>query len=277
MACLSIPTSVLGSGYEFDYQNQVGGLATFNVTGPATGASPNVQGDANLTSVVYPSGAQYIFFYKPVAVHDIQYTGTMNDWRVRAGTSTSSGLNGDYLYGAADGNSSDATDEDRDAFASLILRAMQSDNLNQYVDMTSSSNKFSFTIEFEHAVKDNDPDPDDFGELLYFERGAGAGNSWLKIQAVDEDGHALGPWLVIQPAETVQTSPVTTVYNSTQTMGTTAIDVSRLGVSEVKYLKVSNDVAGESAYAGGGDMGPDFKFMAVITNHSHLAEVMVFD
>jgi len=44
-------------------------------------------------------------------------------------------LRGDYIFGTADGNPSNQTQQDRDAFAALILQAMQSDNLNQYVDM----------------------------------------------------------------------------------------------------------------------------------------------
>ncbi len=277
VVCLGCAASVLAGEYEHKFQELYGQRATFNVSGPATGSSPNPQGDAKLTSVEFPSGDEFIFFYKPVAVTDVQYSGTLSQWRVRAGSNTTNGLSGDYIFGTADGNSANQTSEDREAFADLILQAMQSDNLNQYVDLSGSGNEFSFIIEFDRSVMDNDADQDDFGELLYFERGAGSGNSWLKIQAVDENGAALGPWLVIQPSETVQTTPVTTVYNSSQTMGTTSIDVSRLGVSEFKYLKISNDVAGEAAYSGGGDMAPDFKFMSVMTNEAQIAEVMVFD
>ena len=126
--------------------------------------------------------------------------------------------------------------------------------------------------------KDDDPDPDDFGEILYFERGAGSGNSWLKMQAVDETGAPLGPWLVVGPNETLQTTPETVVYRSDQKMGTTSIDVSRLGVSELSYLRISNDVTGESAYTGGGDQSPDFKIMIVMTDKEQLAEAMgMFD
>lgn len=276
-ACLGCGAGALAGGYEFGFQEMYGDRATFSVTGPATGNNPDVQGDANLSSVVFPSGDEFIFFYKPQAVHDIQYSGKLSDWRVRAGTNTSHGLSGDYIYGAADGNPSDASEADRTAFAELILLAMQSDNLNQYVDLGGSGNEFSFIIEFDREVRDNSPDPDDFGELIYFERGAGSGNSWLKIQAVDENGDALGPWLVIQPSETTQTTPITTVYNSTQTMGATSIDVSRLGVDGFRFIRISNDVDGEPGYTGGGDKAPDFKFMTVMTNEAQIAEAIVFD
>ena len=130
------------------------------------------------------------------------------------------------------------------------------------------------TIKFDFVVQDNDPEPDEFGEILYFERGTGNGNSWLMMQAVDENGTALGPWLVIGPAETVQTTPPTTVLNSTQKVGTTSIDVSRLGVTEFQYLRVTNDVVGQPAYTGGGDRNPDFKIMAVLTNEEQIVKIL---
>ena len=157
-----------------------------------------------------------------------------------------------------------------------MLTAFNNNNLNNYLD-SSSGITFSFIIEFDLVVKDNDAGPDDLGEILYFERGSGGGNSWLKMQAVDENGAPLGPWLVIGPNETVQTTPVTTVTSSNGKVGTTAIDVSRLGVSEFKYLRVSNELNGEPAYAGGGDTQPDFKIMAVMTNQGQLSVVLNFD
>ena len=40
-----------GQDYEFEFQNQVGELATFNVSGPATGNSLDREGDAILNTV----------------------------------------------------------------------------------------------------------------------------------------------------------------------------------------------------------------------------------
>ncbi|MEM7227407.1 MAG: hypothetical protein AAF432_01185 [Planctomycetota bacterium] len=280
LACTGIAAlsaSVLASGYQYDFQHLHGTTATFHVTGPATGSSPDVQGDAMLTRVEYPNSDEFITFYKPTAVHDFQWSGNKSKIRVRAGSNTTDGLSGDYILGADDGNSSNVTSADVTAFEGHILTAMSSNNLNQYMDISGNSNKVSFIVEFDRVVKDDDPGADDFGELLYFERGSGSGNSWLKIQAVDASGTPLGPWLVITPSETVQTTPTTTVYKSNQTMGTTSIDVSRLGVSEFQFLKVSNTLEGELAYTGGGDMSPDFKLMAVMTNTSQLAEDLYFD
>ncbi len=276
----------MGQNYQFGFQHQVGELATFNVSGPATGSNPDRQGDAVLNTVEYPSGDAFIHFYKPVDVSDIEYDGNASSWRVRGGDNCTIGLTGYYKLSSVG----------LESFHDLMLTAFRNNNLNNYLD-AGSGISFSFIIEFDLVVKDNDPDPDDFGEILYFERGSGNGNSWLKIQAVDENGAPLGPWLVIGPNETVQTTPVTTV-KSGQTIGTTAIDVSRLGVSEFKYLRVSNrmeddddddddededddddddDDDEESAYTGGGDTRPDFKIMAVMTNQAQLAEFVQYD
>lgn len=256
-----------GQDYEFGFQNRVGALATFNVSGPATGNSPDVQGDAVLNTVEYPSGDVFISYYKPANVSDIQYGGDTTKWRVRGGTNCTIGLSGGAYPLSSVGLAS---------FHDLMLTAFSNKNLNNYLD-SSSGITFSFIIEFDLVVKDNDAGPDDLGEILYFERGSGGGNSWVKMQAVDENGAPLGPWLVIGPNETVQTTPDTTVTSSNGKVGTTAIDVSRLGVSEFKYLRVSNELNGEPAYTGGGDTQPDFKIMAVMTNQAQLAELLFYD
>ena len=155
-----------------------------------------------------------------------------------------------------------------------MLEAFSNNNLNNYLDTHHNKALWELTIRFDMIVKDNDEGPDEFGEILYFERGSGNGNSWIKMQAVDENGAALGPWLVVGPNETLQTTPQTAVYRADQKMGTTSIDVSRLGVSEFEYLRISNVVKNEPAYTGGGDQNPDFKLMVVMTNEEQLAELM---
>lgn len=271
-----------GPDYHDSFQRSVGGAATFHVTGPATGESPDVEGDATLIRVEMPTGDQFISFYKPVAVHDAEYDGRLDKWLVRAGSRCTIGLS-DIEHYVADGgrddddDDDDLTQEDLDVFEDMIFRAFNTNNLNNYVDNGDSNSEFYFTIEFDMTVNDNDPEPDEFGEILYFERGAGSGNSWLKMQAVDEEGEALGPWLLVGPDETVQTSPVTTVMRSDQKMGTTSIDVSRLGVSSFKYLRISNDVTDHPAYTGGGDRAPDFKIMVVMTNDEDIQKSILFD
>ena len=272
LATTTLAATAAAQSYEHTYQYKNGRDATFLVEGPATGSSPDVQGDAMLTEVRMATGDSFHFFYKPEAVADVNYVGTPGyetHWLVRAGTNTSTPLSGNYPYSDYD-HSQAATD----AFAALTLNAFSNNNLNNYLDTHHNNALWEITVKFEMVVKDDDPDPDEFGEILYFERGSGNGNSWIKMQAVDEAGSPLGPWLVIGPGETVQTTPQTAVYRIDQKMGTTSIDVSRLGVEEFQYLRISNVMAGEPAYTGGGDINPDFKVMVVMTNEDQLKDML---
>lgn len=268
------------SNYEFDFQQLHGDRAEFFPSGPATGSSPDVQGDAFLNSVTFPNGDDFIHFYRPSGVYDVSYTGEQGrKLGIRGGDNTTTGVTGYHELRSFDGVSGDVSATDLDMFADMALLAFNTNNLNTYVDAGSGVGQFYFTVKFELPIMDNDEDRDDFGEILFLERGAGYGNSYLKMQAVDDAGNPLGPWLVIDPNEMVQTTPPTTVYKPNQKIGTTSIDVSRLGVTEVQYLRVSNDMAGEVAYVpfSGSDTNPDFKLMAVVTHPDHLAMLVGFD
>jgi hypothetical protein len=240
-----VPISVAtADGYPHDFQNPVGDSAIFHVSGPATephSSDRDTLGDAIVNMVEYPSGDSYLFYYTPSDVSDIQYTGDPSMWLVNAGANTSVGLSGVYLLGSFDGSPDDVSADDLAAFRTSMLSALQNRNLNNLVDLRSSASRFSFIVKFDVTVRDNDPGPDDFGEILYLERGNGSGNSWLKMQAVDEDGNALGPWLAIGPAETTATNPVSYIYD------------------------------------GSGDLAPDFKIMAVMTNEEQPSKTFAFD
>ena len=273
---LVVAGTAAAQDYQSAYQWKYGGDADFMVEGPATGHHPDVQGDAILNEVRMPTGDVFRYFYKPADVRNATYLGTDSErsqWRVRGGAHATVGLRGIHLYGDYDGDMDDVTADDVVGFQDLALQAFGNNNLNNYVDTGSGEPPWAMTIKFDMVVMDNDPAPDEFGEILYFERGSGNGNSWIKMQAVDEAGNALGPWLVVGPNETVQTTPPTTVASSSQQVGTTSIDVSRLGVEEFQYLRVSNMLPGEPAYTGGGDLNPDFKIMVVMTNEEQLAQL----
>lgn len=260
------------ASYAFAWQAPFGSPPTYNVTGPATGASPDGDGDGFLQSVAYSDGQEYLYFYRPVAVTDLTFSSDSNaNFAVAGGTNITIGDPGVFAIGDPDGNPGDVTAYDIAIFETKVLYALGNRNLNSYPMVTKDWTDFSFIVEFEQEVRDNDPGPDDLGELLYFERGIDttSANSWIKMQAVDADGNALGPWLVISPAETVGTTPLTYtgmawIYETY--MSGTAIDVSRLGVTEFKYLKVANVEAGDPGYTSGGDLNPDFKLMFVVTD-----------
>jgi hypothetical protein len=254
-----------------DGQRPRGAPATFHVAGPATGDRPDVQGDAVLAAVEYASGRTIVSLCRPVDVLDLHYVGDPARLWVRGGTEISVGIPGDFAIGESDGKLATLTPMDRLVFEGVVLGALQNDNLNNYVGLDDDESIFAFTIDFGSLVADDDPGPDDVGELLCFERGPGAGDSWLGLQAVDEAGAAMGPWLLVGPRDTLPTTPVVTVLRNGQTVGATSIDVSRLGVTQLRYLRVTNDVTAEPGYTGGGDVAPDFKIMAVTTGTGRLA------
>ncbi|MEO1235487.1 MAG: hypothetical protein AAFX76_01725 [Planctomycetota bacterium] len=274
-ALLAGPAAGQSSSYfSYDYQVPVSQRATFNVTGAA--ANGDVQGDAFLSSVVYPDGSEYTQYYLPVDVTDmVAESGQGNRISIRGGNNITDGVPGRRTIGGfADGKSrSTITSDDVEGFEDALRSAMASKNLNYYFDMSGNPD-FGYTVKFEIPVRDDDPEPDIRGELLYFERGTGGGNSWLTFQAVDENGNALGPALAISPEETFPTTPVFSVYRADQQFGGLAIDVSRLGVDSVQYLRIRRTVSTDDGYGpisrGGVDLQPDCKIMAVITHPDDL-------
>lgn len=269
------------ANYAFAWQEPYGGPATFYTVGSATGVSGDGQGDAFLESVIYADGSTFLHYNPIVGLHDVTFSVSdsayWSKFRAWAGNNCTVGYNfGLIELNEIDGNAGNVTQADKDGMATLALQLIRGPQLNNYFGSDRDNGNYEMTIEYKHVIRDNDPGPDEIGELLYFERGSSAdpsiaGNSWLKMRAVDENGVALGPWLVISPEETLMTTPITHIKAAL--MGTIAIDISRLGVTELKYLQVSSDMSGQSEYTGGGDQNPDFKIWAVFTNEAQLTEL----
>ncbi|MEM7626110.1 MAG: hypothetical protein AAF333_10970 [Planctomycetota bacterium] len=274
---LAGPASGQSLGYfSHDYQVPVTERATFNVSGAAT--LGDVQGDAFLSSVVYLDDSEFTEYYTPVNIsHFLGEAGKGKKLAIRGGNNITEGISGlHFVGGYAEGRRSDQiTEADIEKFEASLRKVMANKNLNNYFDVAGGTHGFDFIMSFELPVMDDDPTQADVrGELLYFERGTGGGNSWLTLQAVDEDGNALGPAIAISPQETFPTSPIFSVMRSDQKLGGLAIDVSRLGVSEVQHLRVRKTETTDDGYGpisrGGVDFNADFKVMAVITHPDHL-------
>lgn len=267
-AGLLIPGGVQVQAYEHAYQHAVGEAAQFDMTGPAT--TGNAEGDALIKSVTMPNGEVFDEFYRPVAISHFSYSGNANNFKARAGSECTVGVNTTVALKNVDGNgSSTASEEDLAGMPEHILNVLETENLNNYID-TSTNDGWQFVMKFDLPLLDNDEGSDDFGELLYFERGSGGGNSWMTFLAVDENNNPLpgATPLAISPEETVLTTP-RTVLAGGQDMGAVAIDLSRLGVTETSYLRVMRSESGVGGYTSG-EVKADFKIMAVITNPSQL-------
>ena len=274
------------------FQEPASQRAVFHVSGSAV-SQGDVQGNAFLDRVEYSDGSRHEQFYRPAWAGNFQGRGGQGE-RVRVrggdhiavppGQEARRGLR--YLGGFADGGKDKHwSAEDMLAFGEGVRAAFADRNLNHYLDMTRDPD-FSLDIAFERPVKDDDPAISDVrGELLYFERGNAGGNSWLTFQAIDRDGQPLGPPLAISPEETFFTTPQVAVYSRWQTFGGLAIDVSRLGVPEVRYLRIRKTRDGDDGYdkslkkARGQnvDRSPDLKLMAVITDPADLEPLAHYD
>lgn len=246
--------------------------ADFHTSGGATHG--DLQGDAFLEEVVYTDGASFTKFYTPKDVHDLFVEpGGEDNFRIRGGLNITRGRPGLISVWGAGGTT---------AFEHLMVEVMSNRNLNNYIDVSHASPDFSVTIEFERPVRDDDPATSDLrGELLYFERGSGGGNSWLTLQAVNASGAPLGPPLAVSPEETFPTTPVFSVSQPNQKLGGLAIDVSRLGVPEVRFLNVRRTSAAHDGYApifrAGIDFHADFKLLGVITHPDDLVTRLGYD
>ncbi len=268
----SFAQPVTPQSFPHSFQMPLSQKADFNVRGPATRG--DLQGNAFLEEVVYSDGKSFTEFYTPRQVHDLMVEpGGEDDFRIRGGLNITQGRPGLISVWGAGGT---------EAFKKLMVEVIANRNLNNYIDISRTSPDFSVTIEFRRPVRDDDPLSSDLrGELLYLERGTNGGNSWLTMQAVDEKGVPLGPPLAISPEETFPTTPVFSVDQPSQQIGGLAIDVSRLGVSEVRFLNVRRTAATDDGYApifrAGIDFHADFKLMAVITHPDDLLDELGFD
>jgi len=116
-------------------------------------------------------------------------------------------------------------------------------------------------------------------------------NSFLLIEAIDENGHLMGTPVLVSPDRPVHTTPEAWVgvFNNdlsyrgwNQEMGAVSVDLNELGVSQVTRLRVSRSTVGENGLteamlAGSPDMNPDFKLIFVQTYDVPLPGWMIGD
>ncbi|MEL7089681.1 MAG: hypothetical protein AAGL98_14775, partial [Planctomycetota bacterium] len=178
--------------FSHDYQVPLTERATFNVSGAAI--EGDMEGDAFLSSVVYLDDSKFTDYYSPVNVSRfLGEAGKGKKLALRGGRNITDGIPGlHFVGGYAEGKKRSAiSEEDIETFEVSLRRVMANKNLNNYFDVASGTHGFDFILSFELPVMDDDPTQADVrGELLFFERGTGGGNSWLTLQAVDENGGA---------------------------------------------------------------------------------------
>lgn len=185
-----------------------------------------------------------------------------------------------------------SSDSDKLEFETRLTEVFQNTNLNSFIDNQGSSPYFSFVLELEKPVKDDEAgDDDSVGEIIFFERGRNVANSYILLEALDEDGNVIGTPYLLDPDTPIEMSPSVqaAVFRGnlsyagwSQDLGGVSIDLGKLGVSSLTRLRVSRPTVGENGMesgmlTGGRDLNPDFKLVFVQTYNVMLPAWMIGD
>lgn len=232
--------------------------------------------DQLLQSVTWDDGTVCDEFVYASAVTDVAYEGSTNKLRVITGHESTVGDPGVFHVQDEDGDGSSVSSEDLALFEDRILNAWNHNNINAYVHRRTNA-LFSFIVEYEETLVDNNPGDDDIGELLVFEI---SGNSWVQIEAVDEDGNVRGTPLVV--GNYLKISPYNLYTRKYDNDGDPSVghydikaigvDLSDLGVTEAKRFRVRSP----ESPPGGGDIKACFRVVGVKTFDAPTGS-MVFD
>ncbi len=184
------------------------------------------------------------------------------------------------------------SDEAHAEFEQQLVGVFQNTNLNSFIDNMTHNPHFSFVLELEKPLKDDDQGDDDLvGEIIFFERGARVANSYILLEALDADGNVMGTPYLVDPDIPIEMSPPVQAcvlstgdfsYRFSQDLGGVSIDLGKLGVSSTSRIRVSRPTVGENGLtnamlSGGRDLNPDFKLVFVQTYNVKLTHWAVGD
>jgi hypothetical protein len=232
---------------------------------------------AHLRQIKFTNGFEFRDFIFASDVTDFRHSGTASATRIISATDKGKR----HRAGDADGDPSDVSQVDAEAFAEHILAAFQDTDLNHFLDNNGSNPEFSFVVHFNRPIKDNEPGQiDEIGEIIFFERGANTANSFIVLDPLDENGNQIGKTVLVSPDEPVSTMPRAQigVYRNDmsyagwhQEMGGVSVDLDRFGVESLQHIRVRSARIGRDGLTSemvsgmGRDLNPDFKLIAVQT------------
>lgn len=252
----------------------------FRVSGPATNDNPD--GNAWLNRVNYGGGLvlESTQFVYPSRVAGLQYNGGVGEMRVIAGSDTTHpGTKGVTTLEGMDGDSGSISTTDIRRFQNQILDAFSNNNLNHLFDIIPSDRQFRFHVHFDQPIVDNDAGPDNFGEVVYFERGGNGSNSFIWL-AIGSNNKIVGKPYLVDPDTTLSPTPTNRPAfirsydpqgnpQGVQQVEGLALDISEaFGVTELSAIRVMSvqDYQGLDGFTGwinGEDDAPDMKMFAV--------------
>lgn len=234
--------------------------------------------DVLLDRIVFPDGVtvespQFIF---PAEVRQLGYSGTVNCFRTVNGLASSVGLSGCHRLEACDGNAASISVNDMKLFPAKLKQTIGTNNLNNRVEIRSNV-QFSMTVPLATRIWDSNFEQDQRPELFVFCERSG---SVLRIQACADDGALLGTAVEVRTTNLQGAMPATIWVGRFTTAGLpastayplryAAIDLTQLGVTSLKNLRITN-------VGNGGTSVADMKIIAVDTSPGPAAQTMTFD
>jgi hypothetical protein len=283
VAAMSAPPGGGGGGGDGGGNGNGGGNAQaprFFVATPGF-ANPRdaVHADVLIDRVVYPDGTtietdRFIF---PADVVDMSYAGPIRAFRTMNGPDATVGIPGVAYIEAQDGVPGNISLQDRLLFCDRVEATLGNVNLNDRVHLAAQTS-YGFVVSLGTRVWDNSFSLDERPELFIFEE---QGNSVLTVQALGDQLQPVGTPVEIRAVDIRSIQP-TKVWvgrfgnnglpqSGTYELKVASIDLNSLGVTSVKYLRITN------AVTGGGEMSTDFKLLAIDTSPAEAAQTMAFD
>ncbi|MDG2199711.1 MAG: hypothetical protein P8K80_00825 [Phycisphaerales bacterium] len=254
-----------------------GNTIEIHVETPCCGSPYDARdGDVLIRSVVWDDDSEFDQFIFASGVSDVEYEGTADKLRIITAHESAVGTPGVFSIQDEDGDGNSISETDKELFADRILNAWNHENINSYIHRRSKDH-FSCVVEYEETIRDNSPLEDEIGELIVFEV---SGNSWLQIEAMDEDNNVIGTPIVVGNYKKVYPDRLYTRKYSNNgdplcgnyEIRALGVDLSDLGVNEARKFRFSKP----THPGGGGDIKASIRVVGVKTSTLPTA-AMVFD
>lgn len=262
-----------GNGANFTRPN------IYTTTPGYTNPRDAVVADVLFDRIVFGDGVQVQSseFVYPGQVLNLTYDGPLARFRVQNGHLASVGTPGVRYIEAEDGNSASLSAQDRVMFADRMELAWANPNLNNRVQLQTQAG-YGFIVGLQTQIWDSNFADDARPELFIFED---QGNSVLTIQALDDDFNNVGTPVEVRAVDIASINPAKvwvgrwnqngTPQSGTYELKMASLDLSRLGVTHLKWFRIMTQVQ------GGGEASADLKIVAVDTSPAPAAQTMTFD
>ncbi|MFM7051091.1 MAG: hypothetical protein ACKOYN_03030 [Planctomycetota bacterium] len=240
-----------------------------------------VGADVLLSSVQFADGVTVgpAHFVHVGNVMSLSFGNNTGSLRVANGPLATIGSPGVSFIEAQDLDNSSISSFDRIQFCQKIDQSLQNANLNNRVGIKGANGLgFTCTMALESLVFDSHPGPDNRPEIFIFEE---QGNSVLTVQALNDLLLPVGTPIEVRAVDLASVQPAKiwvgriaddgALLSGAHELKMFAIDLTTLGVPNLRYLRITNSVS------SGGNSAADLKVIGVDTSPQFAPETMGFD